>query len=661
MPVTNLGLGGKTAEKSQPASKRRVATVEQVESSHGQGPGPDGQPMPLEGLLGSDYSQSTFERHAALLGDPRMSHPMYSSQRTAIARQLQRDYGNRYVQRLVERIQRDRSEAAQTKLTVGPAHQEMDSDGLDLQREYAPDVQRAGELEAIKLSGELMREAPKTDLETQELTGASVRMTNEAIKLVANLRNPQDAFTEPLKNSRYYIQQMLDNAKESEDLMAELTKAELGPKTDSAARGITNNRKKLDALISKSANEIYRFCYVLVSDLDVGSTSLSRTAIAELVVSYANELRKEVDETKLDLPKSTKGTQTLEKATVTQKVMGYAASASTAGAKFAVLAQSAGALDAASKSAVSGSVMEGLSGLVDIVTGLKTIASDTKDQDQKMEAGTLVAEGAAKIVRGTSSAIFFIEQTKALAKGMTEKQSLQAAGSTVAAQILGPATIALGAVDILRGSYGAYKASERQNALKSIEKSAKSRDNTEAVQSAKVAGDTQQEKKTEGKVTAVKGAVTLVAGTILTAAGITNPIGWMVLAGAGLIGAGAFIMKRVAQVKQGKKLVEQKVKEHEVALKAWKDAGGNGDGPKLEARYDPKKITKFSWRSYGDVFREEMIEQRRVVAQKLYEKGVASPSGKFPEMEQIVTTLGLVIDKDKQTPTAAQIYKSLKT
>ena len=661
MPVNNLGLGGKTAEKSQSASKRRVATVEQVESSHGQGPGPDGQSLPLEGLLGNDYSQSTFERHAALLGDPRMSHPMYTTQRRAIAMKLQRDYGNRYVQRLVEHIQLKRSEAVQTKLTVGPAHQEMDSDGLDLQREYAPDVQRAGELEALDLSKKLKDLAPTEDKETQDLTTTSVQMTNEAIKLVANLRNPQDAFTEPLKNSRYYIQQMLDNAKESEDLMAELTKAELGPKTDSAARGITNNRKMVDKLIPKAADEVYRFCYVLVSELDVGPTKLPRTSIAESVVGYANELRKKVGESDLALPKSTEGTQTLENATITQKVMGYAASASTAGAKFAVLAQSAGALDAASKSAVSGSVMEGLSGLVDIVTGLKIIASENKDQDQKMEAGTLVAEGAAKIVRGTSSAIFFIEQTKALAKGMTEKQSLQAAGSTVAAQILGPATIALGAVDILRGSYGAYKASERQNALKSIEKSAKSRDNTEAVQSAKVAGDTQQEKKTEGKVTAVKGAVTLVAGTILTAAGITNPIGWMVLAGAGLIGAGAFIMKRVAQVKQGKKLVEQKVKEHEVALKAWKDAGGNGDGPKLEARYDPKKITKFSWRSYGDVFREEMIEQRRVVAQKLYEKGVASPSGKFPEMEQIVKTLGFVIDKDKQTPTAAQIYKSLKT
>jgi len=54
-------------------------------------------------LLGSDFGQATFDRHAALLGDSRMSNPMYSRQKASIIQQLQRDYGNRYVQRLVQR------------------------------------------------------------------------------------------------------------------------------------------------------------------------------------------------------------------------------------------------------------------------------------------------------------------------------------------------------------------------------------------------------------------------------------------------------------------------------------------------------------------------------------------------------------------------------
>ena len=47
--------------------------------------------QPWESLLDSDFSQSTFERHAALLSDSRMSRPMYASQRAMIVRQLQRD------------------------------------------------------------------------------------------------------------------------------------------------------------------------------------------------------------------------------------------------------------------------------------------------------------------------------------------------------------------------------------------------------------------------------------------------------------------------------------------------------------------------------------------------------------------------------------------
>ena len=69
----------------------------------------------------SDYSRSAFEYHAALLGDNRSSQLSSTLERAMIVRQLQRDYGNRYVQRLVDHISRKRAEGVQTKLTVGPA------------------------------------------------------------------------------------------------------------------------------------------------------------------------------------------------------------------------------------------------------------------------------------------------------------------------------------------------------------------------------------------------------------------------------------------------------------------------------------------------------------------------------------------------------------
>jgi hypothetical protein len=65
---------------------------------------PPGNQLTLLAMLGSDFSQDTFDRHAAPLGDSRMAQPMYSAQRAAIVRQLQREYGNIYVQRLVNRI-----------------------------------------------------------------------------------------------------------------------------------------------------------------------------------------------------------------------------------------------------------------------------------------------------------------------------------------------------------------------------------------------------------------------------------------------------------------------------------------------------------------------------------------------------------------------------
>ena len=46
---------------------------------------------------------------------------MYAGERARIVLQLQRDYGNRYVQRLVTHISQKRAEAVQTKLAVGPA------------------------------------------------------------------------------------------------------------------------------------------------------------------------------------------------------------------------------------------------------------------------------------------------------------------------------------------------------------------------------------------------------------------------------------------------------------------------------------------------------------------------------------------------------------
>ena len=62
-----------------------------------------------------------LDRCAALLSEGSLAYSMYSKQKTAIIRQLQRDYGNGAVQRWGKVVESRRTGAVQPKLTVGPA------------------------------------------------------------------------------------------------------------------------------------------------------------------------------------------------------------------------------------------------------------------------------------------------------------------------------------------------------------------------------------------------------------------------------------------------------------------------------------------------------------------------------------------------------------
>ncbi|MCI0438268.1 MAG: hypothetical protein L0177_03950 [Chloroflexi bacterium] len=72
----------------------------------------------FESVIQGDFSLETFEKHAAILGNPRLSHPANALRRAQIARRLQRDYGNAYVQRLVEHIEHARGETPRNGLGV---------------------------------------------------------------------------------------------------------------------------------------------------------------------------------------------------------------------------------------------------------------------------------------------------------------------------------------------------------------------------------------------------------------------------------------------------------------------------------------------------------------------------------------------------------------
>ena len=165
---------GSRSSRSLVTQTRSDHTAEATrDSSTGHAPAPD----PLAIMLAEELKQSTFEQHAALLGDSRMSEPANAGVKTLIVQRLQGTHGNRYVQRLVdhisstpehssERVRRSRptddfyQQAArrlrerpngtlQTKLTVGPAddqyEQEADRVAKDIVLSLrSDDVEEAG-------------------------------------------------------------------------------------------------------------------------------------------------------------------------------------------------------------------------------------------------------------------------------------------------------------------------------------------------------------------------------------------------------------------------------------------------------------------------------------------------------------------------------------
>ena len=121
MPQSESHESNRARAKPRQESRQRVPSTDRSQTASSPAPDIQEPQQPWESLLGSDYGQGSLERHAALLGDGRISHRMHTSQRAAIVMRLQRDYGNRYVQRLAKHISGMRAQAVQATLTIGPA------------------------------------------------------------------------------------------------------------------------------------------------------------------------------------------------------------------------------------------------------------------------------------------------------------------------------------------------------------------------------------------------------------------------------------------------------------------------------------------------------------------------------------------------------------
>ncbi len=173
MPEPNTSNSGNTRKNRQKQPEQRATSREKTTS---QSTGQEEVRNPWFAQLGGDFSQATFERHAEVLGDGRMSHSSNVSQRAEIVQQLQRTYGNQYVQRLVDHVSRKRIEGVQTKLTVGPAgdEYEREADRVAKQVVGMPDsparesAQRQEEEEELQMKP-LQRQEEEEELQMKPL------------------------------------------------------------------------------------------------------------------------------------------------------------------------------------------------------------------------------------------------------------------------------------------------------------------------------------------------------------------------------------------------------------------------------------------------------------------------------------------------------------
>ena len=197
MPKSQRRDRGRTRVKGQQDSIRKATAGEK--KAEGREKRSEERLSPVEAALGGDFDQGTFERHAAILGHSRMSQPAYARQRVEIMRELQRDYGNRYVQRLVDHIQTKRDEAVQARPAAGSVGDEYEQ-GLGSVAEQALSIpsstseqpaqrQGAEEPEAVlRLSPNAPAPIPIVELDEgntgdEKIEGQSVEVEEESASL----------------------------------------------------------------------------------------------------------------------------------------------------------------------------------------------------------------------------------------------------------------------------------------------------------------------------------------------------------------------------------------------------------------------------------------------------------------------------------------------
>ena len=146
-----------SSSKRKPQQATPMTTIQAA-------PGFDGMAAPLLESIGSDLGEATFDRHATLLGDHRLTHSANAGQRYKIVQALQRDYGNTYVQRLVKHVMRAEAAEARTSVLESPLVRAAEEENqTDDAYQVGPDA--AARIDSKRGSGQPLDLETRRDME----------------------------------------------------------------------------------------------------------------------------------------------------------------------------------------------------------------------------------------------------------------------------------------------------------------------------------------------------------------------------------------------------------------------------------------------------------------------------------------------------------------
>jgi len=598
----------------------------------------------------------SLDQHAALLGDTSSGKLSDTLRRAMIVRQLQSNFGNQYVSRLLDHVSRRNSTVIQAKLTVGPAGDKYEREADHVAKQVLGQIKGAGEqpvqpqgteeedpslvqlkplqrqigIEGGDVSGEV-----ESSIDGSRSSGTSIEKNVR--------RSMENAFGADFSDVKVHNGAESTALNDSMGARAFTTgndiffrQGEYNPGSDAGKEILAH---ELTHVVQQTSPPSVNRSPQIVQRLDPPTApSADSTPAPETTPEPSgdeNQVLSDIEKVKAGL-------------SAADLVLATASFTTEQTERLALLEQ---ANELAEDAAAATTLIGGATGVIQAVSGLVNFAQagaeiyETGGAEGKLD----LLDAAASTALGTINAGF----------GILSAQIGAAAETSGFGLAVAPATIASGGVHILMGSYDIFKGVGEKRALDT----ALSGPGTtipamqEAIHAANIASEGGKNRAMDGGITVATGILE-VAGGIMLLAGVSNPIGAAILGAAGAITLGVYVFKALHKRSEGKKVVAEQTAKFEADHRAWVDTEDKSGltEPTLDPLYDVENwhFGDKQWRrGYSYIFSEHKKKEAKVAAKGLYDKiveggpqtqanGPTSP-GRALAL-QIVRAMGIKVD-----------------